>query len=125
MHYRSNPPEALTTYVARIKALSQQTQLVPEGGIDYVYPPPPAQAYLLLAHAYVRYMGDLNGGQVIKESVCKAYDLDDTGDGLRFYRFDNDAGLPASPAELSKLTSWYRRGIDAAGEQLDKDQRGE
>ena len=124
--YRASPPTALQEYVERIHSLEAENRQVPSHGVDYVYPPPPAEAYLLLSHAYVRYMGDLNGGQIIKDSVSKAYHLErDSDDGLRFYRFDNEQGVAASPAELSKLTAWYRKGIDSVGDQLQPEQRGE
>ena len=49
----------------------------------------------LIAHAYVRYLGDLNGGQALKRLVCKQYGL--AGDeGTAFYEFgsaENVAGL--------------------------------
>lgn len=91
----------------------------------YVYPPPPAEAYLLLAHAYVRYMGDLNGGQQIKERVAQAYQLEPgSDDGLRFYRFEGSNGNEASPAELGRITASLRRGMDGIGDQLQPEQRG-
>lgn len=53
---------------------------------------------LLAAHAWVRYGGDLAGGQVLRRIVGRAYGLVD--EGLRFYTFDGDtaellAGLRA------------------------------
>ena len=47
---------------------------------------------LLVAHAYVRYMGDLNGGQVLSRSIARTYNLD-TEDGIHFYKFDGNAKL--------------------------------
>lgn len=92
----------------------------------YVYPPPPAEAFLLLAHAYVRYMGDLNGGQQIKERVAQAYQLEaGSDDGLRFYRFEGAGGAEASPAELGKITASLRKGMDSIGNHLNSAQRGE
>ncbi len=41
---------------------------------------------LLLAHAYVRYMGDLSGGLMLKRIVAKTFGLGDDG-GLAFYTF--------------------------------------
>jgi heme oxygenase len=41
---------------------------------------------LLIAHAYVRYLGDLNGGQVLQRRLATTLGLDDTA--LAFYRFD-------------------------------------
>ena len=32
---------------------------------------------MLLAHSYIRYMGDLSGGQIMKRNIRKAYGLTD------------------------------------------------
>ena len=58
-----------------------------------------------LAHHYVRYMGDLSGGQIIGRMVERAYDLKD-GKGTSFYRF---ADLKAKPFKDA-----YRVLIDEA-----------
>lgn len=42
---------------------------------------------LLLAHAYVRYMGDLSGGQMLKGIVAKTLGIGDDSHGLAFYIF--------------------------------------
>jgi len=121
--YRAHPPRALVEYVHRIKSLDLDSHLSPDDH-THVYPPPPAQPYLLLAHAYVRYMGDLNGGQQIKESVAKAYHLEEgSSDGLRFYRFENDNGEECSPAELGRVTAGFRKGMDSIGEGLNPGER--
>jgi heme oxygenase len=39
----------------------------------------------MLAHIYVRYLGDLNGGQILKRLISKQFDLPD--DCLTFYEF--------------------------------------
>lgn len=53
----------------------------------------------LAAHAYVRYLGDLHGGQVLRRRVGLALGL--AGDtGLAFYAFGPDEGLPALRAAL-------------------------
>ena len=41
---------------------------------------------MILAHHYVRYLGDLSGGQVISRLVQRHYDV--PGQGLHFYRFE-------------------------------------
>ena len=123
--YRSCPPSALVEYIERLRSLDMESGQFPQGQVKYIYPAPAASPYLLLSHAYVRYMGDLNGGQIIKESVAKAYDLEEgTSDGLRFYRFETEDGQEASPAELSKLASWFRKGIDIVGNQILPEERG-
>jgi heme oxygenase (biliverdin-producing, ferredoxin) len=42
---------------------------------------------LLVAHAYTRYMGDLSGGQILKNIAKKALGLQEN-EGLAFYDFD-------------------------------------
>ena len=42
-----------------------------------------------VAHHYVRYLGDLSGGQIIRARLRTHYGL--TGDGVRFYVFDGIA----------------------------------
>ena len=67
--------EAAMGYVARLQAL--QTAAAS------------AAAPMLVAHAYVRYLGDLHGGQVLQRLVGRHYGLsDDAGaPGTRFYDF--------------------------------------
>jgi heme oxygenase len=47
------------------------------------------RAHLLAAHAYVRYLGDLSGGQVLKDIVTRTMGLGD-GAGSTFYAFGPD-----------------------------------
>ncbi len=47
---------------------------------------------LLLAHAYVRFLGDVSGGQILGSVVADHLELPDR-QGLQFYRFDDPAGL--------------------------------
>jgi len=56
-------------YVARIRRVAQES---------------PA---LLVGHHYTRYIGDLSGGQILKNIAQKAMNLGEH-DGLRFYEFD-------------------------------------
>ena len=42
--------------------------------------------YLLIAHHYTRYLGDLSGGQILSNIAKKALNLDK--EGLKFYEFD-------------------------------------
>lgn len=89
-------------------------------------PPPPLAAYvkrltelaasestcaLLLAHAYVRYLGDLSGGQIIRRRLVKAYDLPATGEGVRFYIFGQGDEV-SSASEVRALKDWFRNGMD-------------
>jgi len=61
---------AAQEYVARIRQIAQEA---PE---------------LLVGHHYTRYIGDLSGGQILKNIAQKAMGLGDH-DGLRFYEFDS------------------------------------
>merc|ERR1711934_403389 len=45
---------------------------------------------LLVGHHYTRYMGDLSGGQILKNIAQKAMNMNGD-DGLRFYVFDDIA----------------------------------
>ena len=60
---------AAKDYVARIHQIAQES---PE---------------LLVGHHYTRYIGDLSGGQILKNIAQKAMSLGEH-DGLRFYEFD-------------------------------------
>ncbi|SDD35558.1 biliverdin-producing heme oxygenase [Rhodococcus tukisamuensis] len=58
-----------------------------------------------VAHHYIRYMGDLSGGQIIRRMLERAYGY--TVDGLRFYIFDQ--------IEKPKVyKDEYRAKLDAA-----------
>ncbi len=60
---------------------------------------------LLLAHAYVRYLGDLSGGQVLRKIVGRNLALAD-GRGLAFYDF---GGVDATRA----LSRGFRAGLES------------
>ena len=62
------PSEAGKTYVARLQEIAN------------------SEPALLVAHAYVRYLGDLSGGQGLKRIVRSALDLP-SEQGTRFYEF--------------------------------------
>lgn len=59
----------------------------------------------LLSHAYVRYLGDLSGGQVLGRLVRKAFGLEG-GEGTAFYDFPD---IPDPDA----FKDGYRRALDA------------
>ncbi|MEU8968745.1 biliverdin-producing heme oxygenase [Streptomyces monashensis] len=59
-----------------------------------------------VAHHYTRYLGDLSGGQVIRDRAEKTWGLTKKGDGVRFYVFEG----VANPAEFKRS---YRRTLDA------------
>ncbi|KIJ54980.1 hypothetical protein M422DRAFT_128859, partial [Sphaerobolus stellatus SS14] len=93
----SNTPKALVEYTSRLRAVSAES---PE---------------LLLAHAYVRYLGDLSGGQVIRRNITKAYNLDaETGLGTQFYGFQKlGGGGAANIGDMRTIKQWYRDGMNA------------
>lgn len=98
----SSSPEPLTAYVQRIQELSDSSDPSP-----------------LLAHSYVRYMGDLSGGQTIRHILSKAYDLDEAaGFGVSFYAFKElRSAKLASLGEMKRIKDWFREGMNKAGEQ--------
>lgn len=63
----------------------------------------------LLAHAYVRYLGDLNGGRILGGLMAKALDLDDSA--LSFFTFPQLGDPNAAAAD-------FRAAIDRAGSLL-------
>ncbi|KUN87058.1 heme oxygenase (biliverdin-producing) [Streptomyces griseoruber] len=48
-----------------------------------------------IAHHYTRYLGDLSGGQIIRDRAEKAWGFEKRGDGVRFYVFEG-IGNPAA-----------------------------
>ena len=60
---------------------------------------------LLPAHAYVRYLGDLSGGQMLRNIVARSLQLLPDGGGTAFYEF-------GAPAEVARLAQALRAGID-------------
>ncbi|MES4889976.1 biliverdin-producing heme oxygenase [Streptomyces sp. NPDC096012] len=48
-----------------------------------------------VAHHYTRYLGDLSGGQIIRDSAEKTWGFARKGDGVRFYVFE-EVGNPAA-----------------------------
>lgn len=59
---------------------------------------------LLLAHAYVRYLGDLSGGQVLRRVVSRSLGLNGN-EGTRFYDFGSEEAAAA-------LTRDFRSALD-------------
>jgi len=96
-------PSPLSDYVQRIEELSNSSD-------------PSA----LLAHSYVRYLGDLSGGQTIRHTLAKAYNLDEAaGFGLSFYRFKElRSSKVASQGEMKRIKEWFREGMNVAGERI-------
>ncbi|WP_405460157.1 biliverdin-producing heme oxygenase [Streptomyces sp. NBC_00101] len=59
-----------------------------------------------VAHHYTRYLGDLSGGQIIRDRAEKAWGFAHKGDGVRFYVFEEIA----NPAAFKRS---YRTLLDA------------
>lgn len=84
---------------------------------EQVAPSPAAQAYvqrireisntepeLLIAHSYTRYLGDLSGGQILKNIAQRAMNLSE-GEGIAFYEFADITDEKAFKAN-------YRQALD-------------
>ncbi len=91
-HWRDEiaPSEATNEYLARLKDVA----FTWEAGF--------------VAHHYLRYLGDLSGGQFVAKAIARAYGLQVGGDGLRFYAFDRLGDLDAFKAG-------YRERLNGAG----------
>ncbi|MET8125961.1 biliverdin-producing heme oxygenase [Streptomyces sp. NPDC005065] len=67
-----------------------------------------------IAHHYTRYLGDLSGGQIIRNRAEKTWGFARKGDGVRFYVFE---GI-ANPASFKR---GYRELLDAVdADELEK-----
>ncbi|MGW7416558.1 biliverdin-producing heme oxygenase [Streptomyces sp. NPDC054863] len=67
-----------------------------------------------VAHHYTRYLGDLSGGQIIRDKAEKTWGFDRKGDGVRFYVFES----VANPAAFKR---GYRELLDSiATDELEK-----
>ncbi|GHD98115.1 biliverdin-producing heme oxygenase [Streptomyces alanosinicus] len=67
-----------------------------------------------VAHHYTRYLGDLSGGQIIRDRAEKTWGFAKKGDGVRFYVFE---GVP-NPAAFKRS---YRDLLDAVdADELEK-----
>ncbi|KAH7927808.1 heme oxygenase-like protein [Leucogyrophana mollusca] len=93
-----SPPPALLDYSSRIHRISESD--------------PPR----LLAHAYVRYLGDMSGGQILRRRIAKAYGLDIAeGSGIQFYHFSAFRGGKSGTGDnIRKMKDWYREGMNSA-----------
>lgn len=67
---------------------------------------------LLVAHAYVRYLGDLNGGQSLRRIVSESLELAD-GVGTAFYDF-------GAPERVAEHTRSFRAGLDELSPRVDQ-----
>ncbi|KAI5897225.1 uncharacterized protein SCHCODRAFT_02616941 [Schizophyllum commune H4-8] len=95
---RATPPPAVRAYKTRLRELAQSEDPSP-----------------LLAHAYVRYLGDLSGGQQIRHTIAKAYGLDENTpeSGLAFYDFKElQSSKKAGLGEMRRIKDWFREGMN-------------
>jgi heme oxygenase len=75
---------ATRLYVARVKEVAEK------------------EPYLLVAHQYTRYLGDLFGGQMMGGMAIRSLGLE-AKQGVAFYNFDE------IPSTFDFITSWYGR----------------
>lgn len=80
------PSRATKKYVARISELAAN----------------PEKSYLLVAHQYTRYLGDLFGGQMMGGMATRTLGLD-AGKGVAFYNF------PQIPDNKAFIEEWYQK----------------
>jgi heme oxygenase len=76
-----------------------------------------------VAHHYTRYLGDLSGGQLIRDIAEKTWGFQRKGDGVRFYVFEDIANPAAFKREYRKLLDGLavegqerQRVVDECGE---------
>jgi heme oxygenase len=77
------PSSGAAKYAARVREIAQGEK-----------------PYLLIAHQYTRYLGDLFGGQMMGSMATKTLKLEG-GQGIAFYRFED---IP-NPKDF--ITNWY------------------
>lgn len=112
----TSPPPAITAFTTRLTTVSS------------------SRPALLLAHAYVRYLGDLSGGQLVRSKIRRVYSLDpadaetpsSSQAGTQFYEFDIfdsadrsvDGGVkqPTMYERKQRMTDikeWFRGVLDS------------
>jgi len=91
------PSPAAAAYVARIQEIAE------------------TKPYLLVAHQYTRYLGDLFGGQMMGGMASRSLDLAN-GDGTAFYNFED------IPSANNFITEWYEslNALDLTNEQKEE-----
>ncbi|QIS11958.1 heme oxygenase (biliverdin-producing) [Nocardia arthritidis] len=76
-----------------------------------------------IAHHYTRYLGDLSGGQIIRGSAEKQWNLPKRGDGVRFYVFENIGNPAAFKREYREALDNLRFDAAEQGRVLEEAQR--
>ncbi|MET9252900.1 heme oxygenase (biliverdin-producing) [Streptomyces sp. NPDC048182] len=61
-----------------------------------------------VAHHYTRYLGDLSGGQIIRDRAERTWGFAKKGDGVRFYVFEEIANPAAFKREYRELLDGIR-----------------
>jgi heme oxygenase len=74
---------------------------------------------LLAAHAYVRYLGDLSGGQMLDRVVRGALGLSGE-DGARFFAFGDGARVATAKQSLREALDTLPLGADDADAVVDE-----
>jgi heme oxygenase len=89
-----SPSPATKAYVARVQQVASKTP------------------YLLVAHQYTRYLGDLFGGQMMSGMATRSLELEDNK-GVDFYQFEEITSVK------DFITSWYLKlnALDMTQEQ--------
>ncbi|PWN23869.1 hypothetical protein BCV69DRAFT_275276 [Microstroma glucosiphilum] len=107
----SSSPELTTQHLRLLSPTEAESSLVYVKRLQAL---PHASGDLLLSHAYVRYLGDLSGGQHIRKRVEKLFPLDDdarsatTPAGYEFYDFPR-----SEENDQESDAAWHRRLKDA------------
>ena len=83
---QQTPSEACNTYCYRLNEIAEK------------------DPYLLIAHHYTRYIGDLSGGQILK-GIAQTALRPPKGEGLHFYEFE---GI----ADKKGFKTSYRTALD-------------
>lgn len=91
---RIQPSSATQSYVARVREIAK------------------TKPYLMIAHQYTRYLGDLFGGQMMGGMASRSLNLEN-GDGTAFYAFEE------IPSTKDFITEWYQslNNLDLTDEQ--------
>ncbi len=118
--HQANPALSTLDWKRYARRLSLDRDLATLGDVAGDEPPQPAtrlyverlshladqKPELLLAHAYVRYLGDLSGGQLLARIVVASPAIG-RDVGTAFYDF-------GEPSDVARLSSAFREGLDRA-----------
>lgn len=116
-HFLEVSPDVLTTHPTWVNFLASLPPAV-TNYVNCIRTVAATSPELLLAHTYVRYLGDLSGGQFIRLRMVKTFKLDNSGKGVQFYDFGTLGGGPlregerAGMGELKKVKEWFRDGMN-------------